>query len=147
MLQQGHRILQKRLTIAAVLFFVSVTLLVVNDKIVHHDLYNFGLTFSETWAGPYWLNYALLYQAAIIPLTLYCEDPWLFLFSEVFVLTATQDILFFVLVGRFPTEVWWWTPLPGWTTEFQFALSAISLTCVGFARTYFLNKKRATSAS
>jgi len=37
------------------------------DRIVHNDLYNFGLQFSYDWAIPYWTSFRLIYVCLIFP--------------------------------------------------------------------------------
>ncbi len=47
--------------VTALIVMAAVSLLVIGvltrlDRIVHGDLYNFGLRFSYRWAMPYWVN-------------------------------------------------------------------------------------------
>jgi len=129
--------------IAIILFFLFVTIFVVNDKIVHSDLYNYGLQFSYSWANSYWINYNLMYQLSILSLFLYCRSKTFLIFAETFVLSATQDILFFVLVGGFPSGEWWWmwqySMFGTWTTAHQLLTSAVFLAVAGAIIVY---KKR-----
>ncbi len=45
-------------------------LLVRIDNIIHGDLYNFGLQYDFTWAGPYWVIFRLIYVCMVIPAAL-----------------------------------------------------------------------------
>ena len=118
-------------TVAAIiLFFVSVLVLTRMDYIVHQVLYNYGLVFSYAWASDYWILYALCYQLVILFLFLWTQNKKLLIATEAFVLTATQDLIFFGLwCGWFPTTDWVWMPqyviLGFWSTQNQWLLSVV----------------------
>ena len=48
----------------------TLFLLVNIDRIVHHDLYAYGLQFSATWASDYWGVSRAIYVCMIIPAAL-----------------------------------------------------------------------------
>ena len=60
--------------IVLILWIVSsvliLSLLWQIDRIVHGDLYNYGLQFSYEWAVPYWTNYRLIMIFMLIPVAL-----------------------------------------------------------------------------
>lgn len=119
--------MSKRTLLAILLFAVSVLVLSRLDFLVHSTLYDYGLIFSYSWANEYWILYALAYQLVIIPLSLWTRNLYLFLVTEGFVLSATQDLIFFGLwEGWFPSGDWTWMPqynlFGGWTTANQFDL-------------------------
>jgi hypothetical protein len=113
---------------AILLFFLGVLLFTRVDFLVNESLYNYGLRFNENWYGEYANLYALYYQFLILTLLVYARDLKLLVFMEVFVLTSTQDIVYFgVWQGAFPKIDWWWTPFyrifGSWTTTQQILLS------------------------
>ena len=100
---------------------------------INMTLYFHGLQFSYDWYTEYSLLYMVQYQLLILFLTLWTKNFRLTLFWEVFVLSSSQDLVFFGLwnIGRFPVENWHWTfyyrILGFWTTETQFALTGLSI--------------------
>lgn len=62
------------LKLVIILWLISVgfvfVLLVRIDNIIHGDLYNFGLQYDFTWAGPYWTIFRLIYVCMVIPAVL-----------------------------------------------------------------------------
>jgi hypothetical protein len=122
--------------IAVLLFAISVLLLTRMDYLVNAQLYQFGLTFSESWAITYWALYILLYQLFIIVLLLFCKNWKLGLVFEVFTLTSSQDLVYFGVWsgGVFPKGNWTWMFLYKvfgfWNTQSQILLTATSLTAV-----------------
>ena len=113
---------------AVLLFFTGVLLFTRVDFFVNASLYNYGLQFNENWYGEYLILYALCYQFLILSLLVYTRNLKLFVFMEVFVLTSTQDLVFFGLwQGAFPKIEWWWTPFyrifGSWTMTHQILLS------------------------
>jgi hypothetical protein len=62
------------LKLVITLWLISVgfvlILLVRIDNIIHSDLYNFGLQYDFTWAGPYWVIFRLIYVCMVIPAAL-----------------------------------------------------------------------------
>ena len=129
--------------LAILLFLVGVLLLTRIDYLVHAILYDYGLTFSYVWANEYWLLYALSYQLLIILLILWNKNKYFFIAAEVFVLTATQDLIYFgVWAGSFPTTNWWWASfynlLGFWSTFDQifFSIMTNGLLLVGFECNY-----------
>ena len=101
----------QKLVIASVLFALVVLLFTRMDYIVNVVLYRFGLRFSEGWFSDYSLAYTLMYQLTILCLFIYCRRIAFLLLTEVFVLTSTQDLVFFSLwnQGVYPSGQWTWT--------------------------------------
>ena len=121
------------------IFCLAVLSLTRLDFLVNNLLYSFGLTFSEAWHQEYSILYLLAYQLLIFALLAYTRNLKLFLFFQVFVLTSTQDLVYFGLwQGSFPAHEWVWTTeykLFGfWNTASQILLSlcSISLTLILF---------------
>ena len=58
--------------VVMILWFVSSALVVVLlgriDQIVHVNLYNYGLQFSNNWADPYWLSLRMIYVFLGVPI-------------------------------------------------------------------------------
>jgi len=141
----------KRKTWAAILlFFAFVLVFTFNDKLVHNDLYIDvqGLQFREDWLLEYWFNYFLMYEIAILATTAICLNKWFFVFTEVFVVFTTQDIMFFVWAGYFPTEEWTWMwqyHLFGtWTTVIQLAISSLIFVGLGVFALFYHSSFRTT---
>jgi len=120
--------MKRRDFFAVLLFFFGVLLFTRVDFFVNASLYNYGLQFSENWYSEYLILYGLCYQLLILSLLVYTRSLKLFVFMEVFVLTSTQDLVFFGLwQGAFPRIEWSWTPFyrifGTWTTTHQILLS------------------------
>lgn len=114
--------------IAILLFFTGVLLFTRIDFFVNSSLYNYGLKFNENWYVEYLNLYALCYQLLILSLLAYTRSLKLFISMETFILTSTQDIVYFSLwQGTFPKTEWTWTPfykiIGNWTTTHQITLS------------------------
>jgi hypothetical protein len=103
------------------------------DYIVNSVLYGFGLRFDAEWYGMYSAAYFLLYQLAACMLTLASKSWRLLVFMEAFVLSSTQDLIYFGVWsnGVFPSGDWSWMPLYKtlgfYTTTFQIILSGASM--------------------
>jgi hypothetical protein len=113
---------------AILLFFFGVLLFTRIDFFVNASLYNYGLQFNENWYTEYTALYTLCYQFLILSLLVYARDLKLFVFMEIFVLTSTQDMVYFGLwEGAFPKTEWVWMPFyrifGTWTTTDQVLLS------------------------
>jgi hypothetical protein len=113
---------------ALLLFFFGVLLFTRVDFFVNASLYNFGLQFNENWYTEYTTLYALCYQLLILSLFVYTRNLKLSVFMEIFVLTSTQDLVYFGLwQGTFPQIEWSWMPFyrifGTWTTTHQILLS------------------------
>jgi hypothetical protein len=123
-------------TLAAIgIFCLAVLSLTRLDFLVNNVLYSFGLTFSEAWHQEYSILYFLVYQLLIFTLLVYTRNLKLFLFFQVFVLTSTQDLVYFGLwQGSFPVHQWVWTAeykLFGfWNTANQLLLSLCSISSI-----------------
>ena len=135
--------------LAILFFFAGVLLLTRIDYLVHDILYDYGLIFSYVWADEYWLLYSLSYHLLIIILFLWTKNKYFFLAAEVFVLTATPDLIFFgVWKGSFPTIDWWWMSFHNlfgfWSTFDQIFLSIMAngFVLLGFSvhKFYFESK-------
>jgi len=124
-----------RKLVAIGLFSFSVLLLTRLDFIINNVLYNFGLNFSETWHQEYSILYFLAYQLVIFTLLAYTKSLKLFTFFQVFILTSTQDLVYFGLwEGSFPSHEWTWMTyyrfFGFWDTTSQILLSVSSLSSV-----------------
>ena len=123
--------------LGVVLFFIAVVLLEGNGYLIHHDLYEHGLRYSEVWAGKDNLIKMALYQFVIFTLLLVHESWRVWVLTEVFWYTCSQDLLFYLVwnKGVFPAGDWVWIPFYSvfgrWTTIDQFILSIASLVFVG----------------
>ena len=117
------------------LFSFSVLLLTRLDFIINNVLYNFGLNFSQAWHQEYSILYFLAYQLVIFTLLAYTKNLKLFTFFQFFVLTSTQDLVYFCLwEGSFPSHEWTWMPYYSifgfWNTTSQILLSVSSLSAI-----------------
>jgi hypothetical protein len=58
--------------VVMILWFISSALVVVLlgriDQIVHVNLYDYGLQFSNNWAAPYWLSLRMIYVFLGVPI-------------------------------------------------------------------------------
>lgn len=123
--------------LALVAFAFSVLLLTRLDFVINNVLYGFGLVFSKEWYNEYMILYSLAYQLVIFVLYAYTKNAKLFVFFEVFVLTCTQDLVYFGLweLG-FPSGNWDWMlfnqVLGFWNTTSQVLLSTSGLTLISF---------------
>jgi len=117
----------KKTWLAILFFFGAVLVLTRVDWIINTVLYKYGLQFSYGWYREYTLLYMLLFQLVILPLSVWIQN-WYFLgLTEAFVLSGTQDLIYFGLwCGYFPSENWTWMVFyewfGSWTTANQFAL-------------------------
>jgi len=121
--------------VAIGIFSFSVLLLTRLDFLINNILYNFGLTFSEAWYQEYIVLYFLAYQLVVFILLAYTRNLKLFAFFQVFVLTSTQDLVYFGLwEGSFPSHEWVWMVyyriLGFWNTASQILLSISSLSSI-----------------
>jgi hypothetical protein len=120
-------------------FCFAVLLLTRLDYLINNTLYSFGLSYSEAWYQEYVLLYFLAYQLVIFTLLAYTRNLKLFMLFQAFVLTSTQDLIYFGLwEGSFPAHEWVWMTqykLFGfWNTATQILLSfsSLSLTLILF---------------
>jgi len=121
--------------VAIGIFSFSVLLLTRLDFLINNILYNFGLTFSEAWYQEYIVLYFLAYQLVVFILLAYTRNLKLFAFFQVFVLTSTQDLVYFGLwEGSFPSHEWVWMVyyrvFGFWNTASQILLSISSLSSI-----------------
>lgn len=119
--------------LALVIFAFSVLLLTRLDFLVNNVLYGFGLIFSLEWYSEYRILYFLAYQLVIFILFAYTRNLKLLIFFEAFVLTCSQDLVYFGLwEASFPSGNWDWMSfnqlLGFWNTSSQVLLSLSSLT-------------------
>lgn len=140
--------MNKRLLVAVVLFSCFVLVFTFNDKVVHNDLYGYGLQLDYGWAVPYWVNYFLMYEVAIFACFAICWNKWFLIFSELLVIWTTQDIVYFLWCGYFPTEQWTWMwqyiVFGTWTTGLQFFVSGfifVGLSVVLVFHSSLLNRR------
>ena len=130
--------MRRGVVLGVVLFFVAVVLLEGNGYIIHHDLYKHGLRYSESWAGKDNLIKMALYQFVIFTLLVVHKSWRVWVLTEVFWCTCSQDLLFYLIWNRgvFPAGDWGWLPfcsvLGHWTTVDQTVLSVSSLAFAGF---------------
>jgi hypothetical protein len=121
--------------LALVIFGISVLLLTKLDFLINNVLYGFGLSFSEAWYHEYMVLYFLAYQLIAFVLYAYTRNLKLLAFFEVFVLTSSQDLVYFGLWEMsFPATAWTWTIyyriFGFWNTTNQILLS---VTCLAFS--------------
>ena len=117
------------------IFSFSVLLLTRLDFLINNILYNFGLSFSEALYQEYSVLYFLAYQLVAFILLAYTKNLKLFAFFQVFVLTSTQDLVYFGLwEGSFPSHEWVWMVyyriFGFWNTTSQILLSLSSLSSI-----------------
>jgi len=117
------------------IFSFSVLLLTRLDFLINNILYNFGLSFSEAWYQEYAVLYFLAYQLVVFILLAYTRNLKLFAFFQVFVLTSTQDLVYFgIWEGSFPSHEWVWMVyyriFGFWNTASQILLSISSLSSI-----------------
>lgn len=123
--------LNTKILFAVAAFFVAVLLLSFMDWVVNGLLYQHGLIYSDAWYSPYSLGYTLLWQFTVFTLAFAGRSWRLFVFMEAFVLSSTQDIVYFGVWngGVFPAGDWTWMPLFNvfgfYTTTFQVMLSVV----------------------
>lgn len=103
-------------------FFSAMSAL---DSVVHGTLYEYGLTFSYSWAYPYWTCYIIVYLLFIYTLKSY--------FAFLLWLGNFQDILTFAFWQRnLSLSPWWWHPFywlgVPWNLGFQVAMLLLVLT-------------------
>jgi hypothetical protein len=130
--------MRRGVVLGVVLFFVAVVLLEGNGYVIHHDLYQHGLGYSESWVWKDNLIKMGLYQFVIFTLLLIHKSWRVWVLTEVFWCTCSQDLLFYLIWnnGVFPAGNWRWLPfysvLGHWTTLDQFVLSVSSMAFAGF---------------
>ncbi|MGD2065913.1 MAG: hypothetical protein PVI43_01925 [Candidatus Bathyarchaeota archaeon] len=117
------------------IFCFAVLLLTRLDYLINNVLYSFGLSYSELWHQEYGIIYSLAYQLVIFTLLLYTRNLKLFVLFQAFVLTSTQDLVYFALwESSFPASDWVWMnqySLFGfWNTATQILLSLGSLSII-----------------
>ena len=117
------------------IFSFSVLLLTRLDFLINNILYTFGLTFSEGWYQEYAILYFLAYQLVVFILLAYTRNLKLFAFFQVFVLTSTQDLVYFgIWEGSFPAHEWVWMVyyriFGFWNTASQILFSISSLSSI-----------------
>jgi hypothetical protein len=139
---------QQRLLVSAIFFIAVVLILTRVDYLIHSDLYNNGLQWSEDWFWNSQILYFLMYQVVIIALFLYSRSYRLLMVLEGFVCTGGQDLVFFGLWGAaaFPTSTWTWNLLYmafglNWTTTFQVYLTSVVTGAMLFLA-WYLNPDR-----
>ena len=121
--------------VAIGIFSFSVLLLTRLDFLINNILYNFGLSFSEALYQEYSVLYFLAYQLLVFILLAYTKNLKLFAFFQVFVLTSTQDLVYFgIWEGSFPAHEWVWIVyyqiFGFWNTTSQIVLSISSLSSI-----------------
>ncbi len=127
----------RRVVLGVVLFIIAVVLLEGNGYLIHHDLYEHGLSYSQEWAGKDNLIKIALYQFVIFTLFFIHKSWRVWVLTEVFWFTSSQDIIFYLIwnKGVFPAGDWVWLPFSSifghWTTISQFILSTTSMVSVG----------------
>ena len=124
---------QKGIVIGTAIFACGILLVTKLDHIVNSTLYGQGTSFSMSWYWPYSVVYFLLLQGFVAVLFLFVRRKEAVLLAEAFILSGSQDIVYFGVWngGVFPPGQWSWTPyfwaFGGWNTVDQLALSAASL--------------------
>jgi hypothetical protein len=136
---------RRRLLAGAGIFAGGILLLTKLDHIVNSTLYGHGLEFSMDWYWQYSVVYFILLQGVVFFSYIVVRKEKLLLLAEAFVLSGTQDLVYFGVWngGVFPPGQWNWTPMywffGGWTTAHQVALSAASLLLVSIL-VFFLRR-------
>ncbi len=136
------------LIISVATFLVGTVIFSGRDYLIHHDLYGWGLQADMSWILKDWLIYFFELQAVAVACVLIARSHRLSLliFFEAFILSSTQDLIFFGLwgYGSFPSESWTWMYnyqfFGVWTTPMQLAYSGFALLFGGLAA-YYLPKK------
>lgn len=129
--------MRRGVVLSVVLFFIAVVLLEGNGYIIHHDLYEHGLRYNESWAEKDNLLKIALYQFVIFTLLAIHKSWKIWVLTEVFWFTCSQDLFFYLVwnQGVFPAGDWSWLPfysiLGHWTTLDQAVLSTSSMAFVG----------------
>jgi len=122
-----------KVSFSVIAFAVMVLIGTGFDYLIHGILYRFGLQYYDSW---FWISqvlYFLFYQAVIWVLFYFNRNVYFLILTQAFVLTATQDIVFFGLWsnGVFPKGQWTWMLyyklFGSWTTEIQLWVSFIGL--------------------
>jgi hypothetical protein len=143
--------MKKQSAIAILLFVIGVLVFTRMDFLINSLLYNYGLRFSQNWYVQYTGLYLLCYQLLILSLFAYSRNFKFLLLTEVFVLTCTQDLIYFGLwQGAFPTAEWTWMPFFNifgtWTTTYQLLLSfSTNIIAALVVLAVSLSRRRATS--
>jgi hypothetical protein len=129
--------LNRKVVLGLALFFIGVILLEGNGYIIHHDLYEQGLQFSPAWVEKDNLIKLALYQFLIFTV-LFVHESWpVWALTEVFWVTCSHDLVFYLIWNRgvFPAEDWSWLPFFSifghWNLASQVMLSLTSLASVG----------------
>lgn len=76
-------------------FILAVFLLTYLDWVVNAVLYGYGLQFNRVWHEQYSVGYLLCYQLVIGLLFLYLRSWKATVLMEAFVLSSTQDLVYF----------------------------------------------------
>jgi len=140
--------MNKKLLLSILLFSAFILSFTFNDKLVHNDAYidTPTLQYTDRWLNQYWINYFVMYELVIVATTTICMNKWFFIFTQIFTIFTTQDIIFFLWVGYFPTEEWTWIwqyhIFGTWTTELQFITSILSLSVIVVFYVLFKKKNK-----
>lgn len=107
---------QQRLLISVIIFIAAVGVFTRVDYLIHHDLYESGLTFQDEWFWTSQILYWLMYQFVILTLFLYSRSRRLLIIFEAFACTGGPDIVGYFLIwngGVFPATdtIWTWNIL------------------------------------
>ena len=134
-LQEGPHL--KRLALAFLYMFASILLLTRIDFFVNSMLqFQYGLKFNTAWYNEYVMYYVLLWQTSVLLFTVIFRNLRWAIIYETFVLSAGQDIFFYLLwVGRFDLPPWWWTPqynIFGWWDGPSQVMYTLSVVAVAF---------------
>ena len=106
----------KRVVISVILFVAVLLVFTRIDYLIHHELYENGLVYDDSWFWTSQVVYMLMYQLAIIMLYLYSESKRLFIIFEAFVWTGGMDLIGYFLVWNGgvlpnPQTIWTWNIL------------------------------------
>lgn len=119
-------------TLISLLIFAAAVLLFTRiDYLTNAELYQFGLQYSDAWWQNYQILYNCLFQFVIGFSLLYSRNWRLAIVQEAFVLSCTQDLVYFGLWsgGVFPSGDWTWMSMyhvvGSWTTSMQIGFSAV----------------------
>jgi hypothetical protein len=123
----------QKLVIASVLFVFATLLFTRIDYLINCDLSKYGLQYNNSWSVIYSPIYFLLFQITIVWTYLFTRSWKLCIVLEAFVLSASQDLIYFGVWGKgqFPTGQWTWMPLykvfGTWTTQMQMGCTVIAI--------------------
>jgi hypothetical protein len=89
--------MNNKLLIGMLIFLIGVLLFEANGFLIHHDLYQYGLQYSDTWADADKIIKFLMYQFLILMPWLYHRSWKLIIFQEALWYSCFQDIIVYAV--------------------------------------------------